>query len=283
MKRFGLLLIGAVALGQPQTGVSVPPAFEVASVKPSTPQSKRGSSGGPGSGDPERYIFNAASLDDLIVIAYNVQYFQISSKVPLDKQTFDLTAKLPPGTTKPQFHMMLQGLLAERFHLKAHIESKDFAAYVLVVAKNGPKLKESVAAAAANSPAVPPRFSEDGFPVLAPNRPGMAAYHRMDGGYPLVRMRAVQQPISALAKGLHAPDDAPIVDKTGLTGKYDFTFEYTEEFRGAPPESGALPAPVVDGLFTALTRQLGLQLVRQKVPFDVVVIESVDRLPVENE
>jgi uncharacterized protein (TIGR03435 family) len=273
MKRIaiGLLLAAAAALAQPEAATSVP-AFEAASIKPSGPQSRRGSEGGPGTSDPGRYTYNAASLDDLITTAYHVDYFQISSKVPLDKQTFDLAVKIPAGVTRLQFRVMLQNLLAERFHLKAHVEKKDFNGCALLVAKAGTKLKEGAPLLAA--------ASEEGFPSLPPNKAGMIANHTMSGNYELVRMRVQREPMSQLADWL-GTIDGPVVDRTGLTGKYDFTFTYTREWKSAAPGTASDP-PVAPDVFTALQQQLGLQMVRQKVPLDLVVVESVDKLPVEN-
>jgi uncharacterized protein (TIGR03435 family) len=267
----GLVLAAAAGLAQSQTGASVP-AFEAASLKLSGPQSKRGSEGGPGTKDPGRFTYGAAGLDDLIVIAYHVDYFQISSKVPLDKRTFDLAATIPPGATRAQFRVMLQSLLAERFHLKAHVEKREFNGYALMVAKTGARLKEGAAAP-------PPHV--DGFPDLPANRPGLSSQHTMSGDYLLVRARVRQEPMAQFADWLHIADDQPVVDATGLTGKYDFIFEYTAEFKNTTPGTASEP-PVAPDLFTALRQQLGLQLVRQKVPLQVVVVESADKLPVDN-
>jgi len=273
----GMVLAATAALAQSQPA-KVELEFDVASIKLSTPKSIRGSDGGPGSSDPGRYSFNSATLLDLIATAYQIKYFQISSKIPLDQDHFDFVAKLPEGTTKPQFRLMLQNLLTERFHLKKHIESRDFPAYELTVAKTGSKLKQSVEGAAA-SPRQP--AAADGFPELPPDRPGMSSRHSMSGGYVLTRLRAQQQTLSALAAFLPSPDEAPIVDKTGLPGKFDFTLEFARDLPGAHSDGPTEPAIAPD-LFRALQQQLGLQLVRAKIAFDVVVVESIDKKPVEN-
>ena len=276
----GIVLAATAALAQSQPG-SAAPAFEVASIKLSSPQSTRGSAGGPGSSDPSRYSYNSATLMDLIAIGYHVKYFQISSKVPLDQNRFDFVAKLPPATTRQQFRMMLQNLLTERFHLKEHVESREFSAYELTVAKTGLKLKEAVGGTFASPQPARQLSADDGFPELPPNRPGMIARHSVSGGYMLTRLRAQQQTISALAEILPSPDEGPIVDKTGLTGKYDFTLEFTRDLPNAEPDSRTEPAGAPD-LFSAIQQQLGLQLVRKKIPFDVVVVESIDKRPTEN-
>ena len=80
---------------------------------------------------------------------------------------------------------------------------------------------------------------------------------------------------------LRVPDGLPVVDKTGLTGRFDFTLEYVTGLPDATREGAAEPPPA-GILFEALEKQLGLQLVRKKVAFDVLIIDSVDRLPTEN-
>ena len=103
--------------------------------------------------------------------AYHVDYFQVSSKTPIDRETFDLEANVPEeNATREQFRAMLRNLLEERFHLKAHVESREFAAYELVVAKSGLKMKESGAAAPASEDSRRP--PDEGFPDLPPGRPG---------------------------------------------------------------------------------------------------------------
>jgi len=267
VSRFGhvLLVLSATA------GVALPQTFDVASIKLSGPQSVRESDGGPGSSDPGKYRFGKATLLDLIVEAYKVEYFQVSSKSPLDGQIFDFVANVPEGTTKEQFRTMMQNFLAERFHLKLHIESREFAAYELVVAKSGLRIKEGCGAAS----------TRDGFPNLPPNRPGMISQHSMSGAFEVVRMRAQQEPISLLARFLPIGADLPVVDRTGLTGKYDFTLGYSKELSstaaGFPNDPPALP-----NMFTAVQEQLGLQLVRARVPFDVLAVDSVDKAPTDN-
>lgn len=269
----------AAALAAPQTR-EADLAFEVASVKVSGPQSQRGSEGGPGTKDPGRYSFNSATLEDLIGIAYDVKYFQISSKTPLERDRFDLAVKIPEGATKAQFRIMMVNLLADRFHLNAHFESRDYPAYELVVARGGPKLAEA-AERAASSEAHPDSPGND-FPALPAGRPGLTSRHTMAGpGISLVRMRARQQTISTFAESLRPPDDHPVVDKTGLTGKYDFVFEYSQRMPNAAPDAPAEPSTVAE-LFVALQQQMGLQLVSKKLAFKTVVVESVDRVPAGN-
>jgi uncharacterized protein (TIGR03435 family) len=163
---------------------------------------------------------------------------------------------------------MLQNLLNERFHLQLHTISKEVPAYKLVIAKSGSKLD-------ATHPAPSHR---PGWPDLAPGRPGMVQANAMDGGYFVSRLRAPQQPISALIRYLRPSGELPVVDQTGLAGLYDFTLEYSQEPKNSvPPEPSNVPT-----LFDALTKQLGLQLIRAKLPFEFLVIDSFDRIPSGN-
>jgi uncharacterized protein (TIGR03435 family) len=254
-----LILLFAATLAWPQT-------FEVASVKPSGPDNGNVLEGGPGKPDPGLFRYTGATLEDLIVTAYNVEYFQVSSKVPIDRDRFDVLAKVPPGTTREQLRTMLQNLLAERFRLKLHRESREFSGYALVVAKSGHKLD------------APPK-PVDGFPDLPPDRPGIIEHHTPRNGHFLVRVRGQQKTTADIASSLHVPGNAPVVDRTGLNGKYDFTLEYSYLGRASDQPPEAPPAPAI---FTALQQQLGLQLVSRRLPFDAIVVDSFDRVPSQN-
>ena len=251
--------------------------FEVASLKPSGPASIRGWDGGPGRKDPTRYTFGQATILDLLTTAWNVKGFQVSSPAALDRDSFDLIATIPPGATKEQFRIMLQNLLTDRFGLKIHMESRDFPAYELVIAKGGLKLQEAVPGARTDAPP-PTAGGACQWPKLPPGVANFASGMSASGGYNLVCVRAQLQPISALAGYLPTPDNIPVVDKTGLTGKYNFTLGYTTEFPGTSPD---IP-PVMPGVFNAIQQQLGLQLVSKKLPFDVVAVESFNRTPTGN-
>ena len=263
-----LLFIAHAVHAQPATDQL---RFEVASLKPSGPKSVRGWEGGPGTSDPQLYTFGWVTLVDLVCAAYELRSFQVSSKLALDKDEFDLAARMPAETTKLQFRSMMQNLLADRFHLKFHRISKDFSAYALVVGKGGPKFQASGARDSRPSPR-----SGDGFPEVATNRPDIRS--SLSGrGTVLIRINAHQEPISALVLTLPVPDNQPVVDQTGLTGTYDFRLGYSLD-RGADTDG----PPLLPDLFSAIQQQLGLQLVHKKVPFDVLVIDQVDRYPTEN-
>src|SRR5882724_6411524 len=129
-------------------GSDAKPTFEVATVKPSPPSDGRGMrvgcTGGPGTPDPGLWKCQNLSLSNMVTNAYNLKYYEITAPAWMNEVRFDITAKIPEGTTKEQFLLMRQNLLDERFKLMFHREKKEVPGYELVVAKNGPKLKEAV-------------------------------------------------------------------------------------------------------------------------------------------
>ncbi len=289
-----------------------PLSFEVASVKPAPPPSgdRRvfmfgGGRGGPGTDDPGRLTFENATLMTLITKAYNVATYQVTGPAWLESERYDVIAKLPPDTTKEQSAIMLQNLLAERFRLVLHHESKEFQGFELVVGKNGPKLKKSSPEDAAydqnkppSLPAGPPGRDANGFPTL--DQPGLIVMMRMSPKGMASRMTARAQTIPRLLDMIGNQLNKPLVDKTGLTGKYDFTLEYAAEVPvgmmlngGGPPPpppppaggtapSGDAPEDLVATLPTAIQQQLGLRLDAKKVQLDVLIVDKADKVPTEN-
>jgi len=282
------------------------PEFEVASVKPSAPPAGRGpfvvgSRGGPGTPDPSRVTYINLGLKGLLTTAYAVQPYQVIGPDWLDIERFDIAATIPEGATKDDVKLMLQNLLAERFHLTLHHESRELPLYELTVAKNGPKMKPSVEDPnPAPEQRVPLPTGKDGLPQLQPGRRGMMMMSRPGGAH----MAANLQTLAMFAQILSSQLRSPVVDKTGLTGTYDFVLDFTlDRFQGfdglggpppppPPPAAGAsaapgapLAAPPQDeapSIFVALQEQLGLRLEKKKGPVDVLVIDHADKVPTEN-
>jgi uncharacterized protein (TIGR03435 family) len=202
---------------------------------------------------------------------------------------FDLTARVPPGTTYEQFQIMLQNLLADRFQLAVHHETRQHLSYKLVVAKNGPKFKEAGAPAEQDDDA-PPRpsgskpfkFDADGYPVFGPGDSGtkMSASRG--------RMYEPQMTMDRLAGFLAGNLHATITDATGLGGRYEISLAWVVGSRtAAPPSSGeeASLAETDSGptLTQALQSQLGLRLVESsKVPIDLLVVDHAEKVPAGN-
>jgi uncharacterized protein (TIGR03435 family) len=259
--------------------------FEVASVKLDAPDAPRiGTQGGPGSRDPERFSGRGMPLRLYLCIAFapaNTNcHPHISGPNWIDSENYDIEVKIPPGTAKEQYQKMFQNLLTERFKLVLHHETRVLPAYELVVAKDGPKLKESTPSADASAPGPPGNLEmdKDGFPVLPPGLPGFVARF---GPGALSHWTAQQQPMSALASQLSGPNaaDRPVIDKTGLTGKYDFHLSYDMHRPGAPPDADDAPGMIV---FDAVQKQLGLKLVDARAPFDFVIIDRGEKTPTAN-
>jgi len=290
----GALTIGCAAIyGQNLT-------FEVASVKPAAPVAAgermfMGSRGGPGTVDPGHITSSNMTLKALLVNAYGVQPYQINGPAWLDTERYDIIAKVPLETTKEQIAVMWQNLLAERFGVVLHHESREFNVDELVVAKGGPKLKQSEmdpnAPPLARTPG-PPKLDKNGFPELS--GPGMLTMMTIGQNGPTAHTVARAQSISQLTAMLGNQLRHPVVDKTGLTGKYDFKLEFTPDMSGAPlpppppgmaGPPGGPPGSASDpgtNLGAAVQQQLGLRLISGKAKLDVLIIDRANKTPTEN-
>src|SRR5579862_4619200 len=238
---FVFLMVANVALPGQETTPKI--EFEVASMRkaaPPTTVAERLSngvrSGGPGSPDPERISFLNVPLDLILAEAFDVQRRRISGPDWIDEVHYDIVAKVPLGATTGQSRLMLQALLRERLHLASHFESKTYSGYELVVAPNGPKLKISETSPSAPVSLLPPELKttlrDEGFPELAPGVRQAMVYARMDE---ITRYRFSNTSTAELASilgerlGTERESDgrhswivpAAVVDKTGLSGRYD--------------------------------------------------------------
>src|SRR5580693_6844768 len=135
-----------------------------------------GCRGGPGTQDPGLFTCQNISLSNLVTLAYHLDYYRLSAPDWMTPMLmFNISAKIPPNTTRGQFEVMMQNLLADRFKLSVHHENREMTQLSLVVAKNGPKFKEAVETppptnvddhAGARAPYVPPALDKDGFPAF---------------------------------------------------------------------------------------------------------------------
>jgi len=217
----------------------------------------------------------------LVRIAYGIfeDYRYAGAPAWLSSETYSVEAKMD-GAVADQFRKlpkdqhnlaerhMLQVLLEERFNLKIHRETKEFPVYFLVVAKGGPKFQES-------------KPNPDD-----PNAPKNAVWRGpgMKGGMMITSAKLM--PLSQLAQRLSGELGRMVLDKTGLTGTYDFDLQYALE-RGPQPilggasESQAVPSasepPGGPSVFTALQDQLGLKLESGKGPIEIIVIDHIER------
>jgi uncharacterized protein (TIGR03435 family) len=257
-----------------------------------------GCRGGPESRDPGLFTCQNINLTSLLSSAYNIVYFQLSAPDWVRDVRFDIRAKVPEGATKDEFRLMLQNLLADRFKLAVHHESRDIAKYDLVVAKNGPKLKPAIEPASASTstngqppvPGPPPRDKE-GYPILAPGRPGMAIMNNK------ARLYDPGMNMEMLANRLGGQMGKPVTDATGLTGKYEIALYWAYEMmRSAAPlgpaavGGGSTPMPMASipegdsgpTLEKAIQDQLGLRLEAKKGPVDFLVVDHAEKTPTDN-
>jgi len=232
-------------------------------------------------------------------MAFNIKAYQISGPDWLATQKYDIVAKLPDGAPRDQVRAMLQALLLSRFQMKTHHETKDFSVYAVVVAKGGVKMKELPADSASEA-----ADGEQGGGArgavnvsVSGGRGGVTANYG-NGSYFTIadnRIEARKMQMTYVADMLARFEDRPVVDMTELTGKYDFTLNFTEEdyhammIRAALSSGIALPPEAIqamerasgDSLFSAL-QAVGLKLESRKAPLDMLVIDHAERTPTEN-
>jgi uncharacterized protein (TIGR03435 family) len=255
-----------------------PAAFEVASVKPNKTGDGRVMLGMQPGGR-----FNASNVPLRLLLrqAFNVQDFQIVGGPDwIASDRFDVVAKAPDGVefTADTMRPMLRALLTERFKLAFHNETRDMAVYALMKARPDGKLGAGLTPAAVDCAG---RGRRGGGPPPPPPQPGQ----KMECGLMIGpgRLNAGGMPMSNLATALAPQVGRIVLDKTELTGNYDFELTYAPEAIGgvgAPAliNGGAVPVdPNAPNLFTALQEQLGLKLDSQRGPVEVVVIDRLEQ------
>jgi uncharacterized protein (TIGR03435 family) len=202
---------------------------------------------------------------------------------------FDIAAKIPVGTTREGFYLMFQNLLKERLGLVAHIEAREMSRYELVVAKDGPRMS---AAKTPNTTAQTRQLTEedidvaklprdkDGWPILPTGVEGIFAATNL----PYYRTMYRGQPPSILIGRLETSLERPVVDKTGLSGLYDFdvTLERSEQGNAPGPQSSLDRRSEMTARLIAAIERLGLKLVSGKGPVEVVVVDRVNSVTTEN-
>ena len=237
------------------------PAFEVATVKPSDPA------------HPEQIITlrgaeviaTNVTVHALINLAYWLHPKQLTGGPPwTESEKFDMAGK-PDAPGQPnvdQMKTMIAKLLTDRFQLKFHFEKRELPVYAIRLAKNGAKITKSQ-----DDPKGIPGWN------FGRNPAGMIMAFR-------------NSPMSQFTALLQNSMDRPVVDQTGLTGRYDFTLNFTPDaamaaLLGGPPPPAADNPDAAPDLFAAFQQQLGLKLEQTRAPVDVMVIDKVEK-PSEN-
>lgn len=241
------------------------PKFEVVSVK------RTDLCGGGRSIDPRFVTLMGVPLKPLLMEAFKVKVDQIEGPSWLETDCFNISAKIPDGSSLDQLSAMLRALLTERLKLAAHTEDRPRTGYALVVDKGGPKFKEDDPKA---------NFLGSNAGKTFYGAPGYGA------------IKGVMT-MAALAANLSTQWYGPVQDLTGLTGRYDIDLTWTPDQAVGPravdatasadtPPGADIPAPEGRSLITALQESLGLKLERRQVPVQVLVIDHIERIPTEN-
>ncbi len=254
--------------------------FEAASVKVASGSARTSMRGGPGTGDPGRITYNSVTLASVLQRAYDVQGYQVAGPDWLSTKRYDIAATLAEGSGKEQFQAMLQSLVADRFGLALHHETRQLRGFELLAGKSGPKWKP--AAPSEPPPAeltAPPKTDGEGFPVF--RGPGLVLMEGVRGRAVVVFLRAQAQPVAKLVELLTREFRLPILDKTGLAGTFDFTLEFAPQAPGAL-ETAPADADAAPNLTAAVQEQLGLQLRPAKIATDVLVVDRGSPVPTGN-
>jgi uncharacterized protein (TIGR03435 family) len=239
--------LGAVALGLtvPLQFLAQPlPAFEVASVKLHKPEPGpfRVSTGG----EVGRINYSNVTLKACIREAYGLRPYQVAGGPGwLNDDRFDIIAKAPGPASKAQLMLMLKSLLADRFHLTFHVETKEMPVYSLVVARKGLRLHEATDEAGGT------QIGGDAAHPFTARNISMAQFAGS-----LSRVREV---------------DRPVLDATGLKGLFDLTLDFAAD---DPTSTDTAAGP---SIFTALQEQLGLKLEPTRGPVEILVVDHAEK------
>jgi uncharacterized protein (TIGR03435 family) len=197
---------------------------------------------------------------------------------------------VPPDTTKEQFRMMLQNVLAERLKLSVHRETKELPVYALTVTRDGPKMKLAPDVPRPTTqpwprPPSPLKLGPDGFPVVPMPPSGISRIFYGDH----IRIIGEGKTMHDVADQLTIVFQRPVKDETTLTAKYDFTLNFTPEgtqygsrsTAGAGSSDESDPGIFID-IFSAVQKQLGLKVESKKGPIEMIVVDHAVRTPTPN-
>ncbi|HVY92283.1 MAG TPA: TIGR03435 family protein [Bryobacteraceae bacterium] len=224
------------------------PGFEAASIRPAEMR-------GPDSlvTSPGTFTARNESLLRLICWAYDTPQFQVTGPDWLREERFDVIAKSPNGGDDDRLRLMLRKLLADRFGLKAHADQKEMQVYAVTLAKGGFKMPES---------------TDDGPPVFDRGGPTLLTAHH-------VTMKDFAEKVSE-------PLGRPVLDETGLKGKYEIKIDVAAYMQSNGQTLGEGQVDVMAVLFNALQQQLGVKLESKKETVNMLTVDHVEKQPTEN-
>jgi uncharacterized protein (TIGR03435 family) len=262
------------------------PSFEVATIKPASSQPLLSSA------SPAEVHISNVTVRNLIEQAYGIPWTSAGNErvlggpAWLDTNHYDIVARIPGDLAearqrlsrdqqKQQISLMLQSLLAERFHLKLHFETRVLTVYALVVAKPNPHLVEST-----NQPES--TAQEGPVPIPLPSKPedlrhGILVLYNGQSALMTARQASLDDLVHWFA-GYSEVGGRPVINQTGLSGLYDFTLRWTRQSLAVTPQPGSSDAADSDAppIFTALPNQLGLRLKSTKAGVEVILIDHTD-------
>jgi uncharacterized protein (TIGR03435 family) len=262
-------------------GAQTPPTFDVVSIKPA----KAGTGPAPIVQGPGRYAWTYATLKSLIGLAYQRYAFDgrpvIGGPDWIDTDHFDVVVQADPakpitdarGFPAPLFEMA-QAMLANRFKLQVHTETRELPIYLLTTLRRDGKLGPRMIPSDFDCEALSRDLAAGKHPELRPDGLLPCAIGAMRG-----RINAATINMRALSNVLGGMIGRPVVDRTGLTGAYDVSLEFTPDFQnrfnvdGGPGTAAAADAP---SIFTAVQEQLGLKLESTRGPVEVIVVDHAE-------
>jgi uncharacterized protein (TIGR03435 family) len=255
----GLVLLASVeGYSQPAAGhAEQGQAFDVASVK----VSQIGRAGGEGSRrekvdhTPGSLTMRNVSLKSAIQWAYNVKNYQVTGPGWLETERYDVVGKAAAEVGEDQLRLMLQTLLTDRFKLAFHREEKVLPVYALVVGKGGPKFKES---------------ETQGEMTMQPGGRG-----KFTG---IAQRITMAQAVDLLSQ---SPLGRPVVDETGLKGRYDITIDVAA-YLGNEDQMKQIQADPTQLIFNVIQEQLGLKLEPKKSTVQMLIVDGAEKAPTEN-
>jgi len=248
-----LLLLAATAVYAQTAPAPDAAAFDAVSVKPAQPS--RGMDGMPNiKATPGMVVVRNQNLRACIAWAYRVTDAQVTGSDHLDSPRFDIIAKSTGPASEDALRVMMRSMLEDRFKLAFHRQNKEMQTYVLSIGKNGFKAKES---------------RSEGDMAMEPNQAAMS-------------VTISRAPISQLVNMLGQIVRAPILDSTGLTGRYDLTLNIAKYAADMAERGKEIQLDPLALIVPILQEELGLKLESKKVALDLLVIDHLEKSPVEN-
>jgi len=231
------------------------------------------------------------SLKDLLIVAYSVKPQQVDGPEWIGQLRLSVTATIPAGVPGTKIPEMIQTLLADRFQLKQHRETKDLPVYVLGVSKNGAKVTESANSGSAAAPRDTVTVTAGGNSSGAGVDLGGGKSFSMADNQIQIRGMTMRDVAETLTRFV----DRPVLDQTGLTSTYDLTLDLTpDEFNALrvraavnagvtlPPQALRVLDNVSPDTMSAPLSKFGLSFEAKKAPLEVIVVESASKTPTEN-